>query len=359
MHRRTFLKTASLVPVLAAAAPAPARVAARKGPRVGAVAYAYNYSLGLFAPYNKRPGPRWDVFTSLARTHEAGGEVAQVFFSTIDQLDDGGLRRLRAQAESLDVRLEVHGGVGLRKDFDRTLRQAAALGVRMVGCSFGFLMRPGKIATLAAWDEHVAACEARLRQLIDVARPLGIVIGVENHLDFTVAELRDLVRKIDSPHVGIVFDVGNTIGTLDDPAEAADLLGPHVVATHFKDFAIEETAQGFRFTMVPLGCGSLQLPEILRRLRRHVPADANFAIEMMNGQQFEVNWLEDRFWTPFRPKPAREIAATLRHVRGKAIDRSEFKPQSEVDLLPHDAHVQFEQDRITRCIAHLKQLLAA
>ena len=45
-------------------------------------------------------------------------------------------------------------------------------------------------------------------------------------------------------------------------------LGPLVVALHYKDFAIEETPLGFRFTMVPLGAGSLNLPEITRRLHR-------------------------------------------------------------------------------------------
>lgn len=325
--------------------------------RVGAVAYAYNYSLGLFGTYATRPGEKWDVFQFIEKTHEAGGEVAQIYFGMIDKLDDIELKRLRARAEELDLRLEIHGGGAQRATFDRTLRQASVLGVKVVGCSFGMLLRPDKIATLDAWDQHVQQCRVRLRQLAELAKPLGIVVGVENHLDFTVQELRDLVKSVDSPHAGVLFDVGNTVGTLDDPIEAADILGPLTVATHYKDFAIEETELGFRFTMVPLGCGSLQLPEITRRLVRHVSPEVNFAIEMMNGQQFDVNWLENRFWTPFHEKPAREVAATLRHIRGKAIDRAEFKPQTEVDQLPHEAHVKLEQDRITRCIAFLKRMV--
>lgn len=353
--RREFLGTAATalaathLPTMAAAA-SPAR------PRVGAVAYAYNYSLGLFGAYAKRAGEKWDVFKFLAQTRAAGGEMAQLFFTMVDKLDATGLKQVRRQADELDLRLELHGGGAQRKEFDRTLQLASALGIKVVGCSFGMLMRPAKIATLDAWDQHFAACRARLRQLVDAAQPLGLVIGVENHLDFTTEELRDLVKSMDSRHAGVVFDIGNTVGTLDDPSEAADILGPMVAALHYKDFAVEETERGFRFTMVPLGYGSLQLPEITRRLRRHVPPDLDFAIELINGQQLEVNWLEDRFWTAFRHKPAREIAATLRHIRGKPIDRTEFKPQTEVDQLPHEAHVQFEQDRITRSIAHLKGL---
>jgi len=364
LTRRGFIRQSVFTAGLAAAgwvarsAPAQSQPAAvRKRNRIGAVAYAYDYSLGLFGTYKKRPGDKMDVFQFVEKTREAGGEVAQIFWTMIEGLDEAGLKRLRGRADELDVRLEIHGGGALRKDYERTLRQAAVLGVKMVGCSFGMLVRPDKIATLDAWNKFTADARARLRQVVDAAKPLGLVIGVENHLDFGVEELRDLVKGMDSPHAGVIFDVGNTVGTLDDPTEAADILGPLTVATHYKDFAIEETERGFRFTMVPVGCGSLRLPEITARLLRHVSPDISFAIEMMNGQQFEVPWLEDRFWVPFRSKPPREIAATLRHIRGKAVDRAEFKPQSEVDQLPHEAHVKFEQDRITRCIASLKRIV--
>lgn len=152
----------------------------------------------------------------------------------IRDLDDEGVKRLRRRGEELHMLLEVHGGGALGKwsKYEDTMRRAAALGCKVVGCTFGMLMRPDKIATLDAWDQHVKQCEIRLRELAPLAKSLGITIGVENHLDFSVAELRDLIRRVNSPNVGILFDVGNTIGALDDPTEAADILGPYTVATH-------------------------------------------------------------------------------------------------------------------------------
>ncbi len=326
--------------------------------RVGAVAYGYQYSIGLFS-YNDRPGEMFDAVKFVEANHAAGGEVAQLFHSMIRDLDDDGLKRLRRRAEELDVMLEVHGGGALGKwsKFEETMQRAAALGAKVVGCSFGMLMRPNKIATLEAWDEHTKQCEARLRELAPLAKSLGLKIGVENHLDFSVEELRDLIKRVNSSNVGVIFDVGNTIGTLDDPIEAADILGPYTVATHYKDFAIEEVARGFRFCMVPLGCGSLRLPEITERLLKYVDPEMGMSIEMMNGQHFEVNWLEDRFWTAYRNKTARQVAATLRHIRGKAINIDEFKLVEEVDKMSHEEHMKFEQDRMTHCIACLKGLL--
>ena len=344
---------------LTAAAPAAAPPGGQQLPatnRVGAVAYCLQYAIGLFN-YQKRPGERFDAVKFVDATRQAGGSVAQLYVSMIQPLDEEGLKRLRRRAAELDVMLEVHGGTAFAPQFERTLQQAAVLGAKVVGTSFGMLTRPNVIDTLPAWDEHLAKCKARLRQLVEKARPLGITVAVENHLDLTVEELRDMIREIDSPHAGVLFDVGNTVGTLDDPSEAADLLGPYTVATHYKDFAIEEVTRGFRFTMVPLGAGSLRLREITARLLKHVSPEMGMSIEMLNGQQFEVRWLEDRFWGAFRDKSARQVAATLRHVRSKAIDISQFKPQEEIDKLPHGEHVQFELDRMAACIAHLKRLL--
>jgi len=336
--------------------PARAADAAKAPQRVGAVAYAFQYSLGLFS-YKDRRGPRMDAAGFVEATHAAGGRVAQIYGGMLHGLDETALKGIRRRAAEIDIQLEVHGGGALAPTFERTMQQAAVLGARVIGCSFGMLTRPQQIDTLEGWKEHTDRATARLQELTAPARSLGLTIGVENHLDFTVAELVELIQSVNSPQVGVLFDVGNTVGTLDEPCAAAEALGPYTVATHYKDFAIEEVSRGFRFTMVPLGAGSLQLPEITRRLLKHLRPEASLSIEMMNGQQFEVPWLLDHFWSAHRPKPARQIAAVLRHIRGKAIDLAELRPQDEIDRLSQAAHMELEAKRITRCIAQLKQWL--
>jgi len=314
LSRRSFLGTsvgalagagflAGSVPPIAEADERPVATEGRRGRnRVGAVAYSYQYSIALFS-YNNRPNEKFDALKFVEANHKAGGEVAQLYYTMIQDLDEDEIKRLRHRAEELDVLLEVHGGVALGKwsKFEETMHQAATLGSKVVGCSFGFLMRPDRINTLDAWDDHTSQCEARLRELAPLAKSLGLTIAVENHLDFSVEELRDLITRVNSPNVRVLFDVGNVLGTLGDPTEAADMLGPLTVATH--------------------------------------------------------NWLEDRFWTAYRNKTARQLAATLRHVRGKAINIDEYKLIEEIDKLPHEEHVKYEQDRLTRCIAYLKRTL--
>ncbi|MBF0199128.1 MAG: sugar phosphate isomerase/epimerase, partial [Planctomycetes bacterium] len=201
--------------------------------RVGGVAYSYQYSIGLFK-YNNRPGGKFDAMKFLEANYQAGGEIAQLYYPMIKNLNNDDLVKLRRRAEELNMRLEVLGGNALGRSFEDCINRAVTLGSKIVGCTFGFLMRPNKISTLEAWDKHTNKCLARLRKLAPIAKSLGIIIAAENHFDFTVDEMYNLIKNVNSPHVGILFDVGNIIGTLDDPTEAADKLGPLIVATHYK-----------------------------------------------------------------------------------------------------------------------------
>lgn len=360
LTRRQFIASASAIATGIAGKPIFAQTdlqdSGGSSRRVGAVAYGFYYAIGLFR-YKDRPGERMKALEFVEATRKCGGDVAQLYHSMITSLNKNELKELRNRAEELDVALEVHGGSALLPRFEEVFQSAVALGIKVVGCSFGMLMRPDKIESLEGWDAHTLRCQSRLAELARAAKPLGLTIGVENHLDFTVEELWDLVTKAKSNHVGVIFDIGNTVGTLDDPTEAAELLGPYVVATHYKDFAIEETNLGFRFTMVPLGSGSLRIQDITKTLLKHIRPDVNFSIEMMNGQHFDVNWLEKRFWTAYRNKAPRQVAATLRHIRSKPFDPIECIRVEEYDKLSYEDHVALELDRMKRCVAYLCDII--
>ncbi|MBT7302451.1 MAG: sugar phosphate isomerase/epimerase [Victivallales bacterium] len=325
--------------------------------RVGIVSYSFEYSLGIFG-YQDRTGGRFDVLTLLEKIREAGGDTAQLPDSMFRSLSDDELNEVQRKALDLDLQLEMLGGVAWNRGIEGAMHRARRLGCDVVGCTFGIMTRPNTISTLAEWDEYLVKCRARYAELLDTAAELDLKLAIENHLDFTVEELRDMVRDADSPHAGVLLDVGNPLGTLDDPTAAADILGPYVVATHVKDFAVEDTTRGFRLTMVPLGAGSLRLPAIIEQLKKHISPDVNFAVELLNGQQLEINWLEDRFWVPFRNSSARQVAGALRHVRGKAIDGDQFLSLKDVEKLPYEEHLALELDRATQSVSHLKALLA-
>ena len=326
--------------------------------RVGAVAYNFHYSIGLFA-HKDREGSRMDPAQFLEAVHQGGGNLIQFFGPTLSALDDAALHRLRARAEELNLGIEVHGGQAQSPLYVDLMERAAKLGSKIIGCNFGILLRPDKITTLDAWKTHMQKCEARLRELIPHAKRLGLVIGVEDHLDFTLEDLHSLITKIDSPQVGVFFDVGNWLGTLDDPVEAAEVLGPLIVATHYKDFAVEETPSGFQLTMVPFGSGSLDLTGVTAALLQRMRPETNLTVEMICGQQLNVPWLEPRFWPLFPNKSPAQVAATLHHIRRQKVNHQDVRSMVEFTTMSHAERLPFEFLQNQRCIEYLWQLLRA
>lgn len=96
----------------------------------------------------------------------------------------------------------------------------------------------------------------------------------------------------------------------------------------------------------------------MERLQKYIKPGMGIAIENMCGKQLEINWLEDRFWMPFRDHTARHVAGTLRHIRSKAINISDYIPDSEIYRWPHDKIVQLEFDTAKRDIHYLRNLIA-
>src|SRR5206468_9723652 len=90
-----------------------------------------------------------------------------------------------------------------------------------------------------------------------------VTLAVENHKDFRADELAGLMQGLSSERVGVCVDTGNNIALLEDPSETARVLAPWAASCHLKDMAVEETADGFLLSEVPLGEGFLDLRGIV------------------------------------------------------------------------------------------------
>ncbi len=325
--------------------------------RVGAVAYSMQYSLGMLS-YQKRQGDRDSVYDFIEKIEKAGGEAAMLYANQIETMDASELRRLRSFGEQHGVRLELHGGGGYNANFESLMEKAVAIGSDIIGIIWGMMPRPDKTPTFRDWEEQYAnKAKARFRELLPLAEKHKLKLAMENHLDFTVDELRTFLDELSSPYAGVVLDIGNSFGTVEDPTYAAEQLAKYTFATHVKDFAVEETARGYRLTMTTLGAGSTNIKEIMRPLVKAMPPEANICIEILSGQELDINWVEDRFWEPFRDLSARKLAATLRHIRSTAINIDELKGLKQVDALPHEQHMELEFDRLQNSISYLKNIL--
>lgn len=92
-------------------------------------------------------------------------------------------------------------------------------------------------------------------------------IALENHEYETADELVEVIKKVDSPWIGLHYDFGNAMMAWEDPVEAAKKMAPYTFTTHFKDHIVipcPEDKYGYVVCGVPAGEGNIDLAECLR-----------------------------------------------------------------------------------------------
>src|SRR5262249_28999664 len=153
-----------------------------------------------------------------------------------------------------------------------------------------------------------------------LARPVvekhQVRMAVENHKDLQAPDLVELVRKLDSPFVGVCIDTGNSIALLETPQETLDLLAPLVFSTHIKVMGVAEYPDGLLLAEVPLGTGFLDLGKILATVRRARP-DVRLNLEMMTRDPLKVPVLTPKYWATLESVSGRRLAEMLALVRAK------------------------------------------
>lgn len=88
-------------------------------------------------------------------------------------------------------------------------------------------------------DEPAAVLVERLvgpvRRAADHAADRGIRLALENHGDLCVADVLELLARVDRPTLGVCLDNVNLVRVGDDMAEGTRALAPHTLLVQLKD----------------------------------------------------------------------------------------------------------------------------
>jgi sugar phosphate isomerase/epimerase len=97
----------------------------------------------------------------------------------------------------------------------------------------------------------------------------GVRIALETYEQVPTADLLEVIRRVDSPFLGICSDPANTVAALEMPREVIDAVAPYVLNMHIKDFAFsrKEGWVGFTYSGAPLGEGLLDYDYMAGRLQ--------------------------------------------------------------------------------------------
>lgn len=151
---------------------------------------------------------------------------------------------------------------------------------------------PGDEPSLDQAAERIAA-------IVPELEAASVTLAIENHDRLRAAEFACIVRRVNSPRVGICLDTANSFGSLEGPEVVFDALLPLTVNLHLKDFAIHRFANsmGFRILGTPAGSGRLDCPALIQRLHALRPA-ANVILELWppEDEDLESTLRKEELW---------------------------------------------------------------
>ena len=243
--------------------------------RIGIDSYCYHRYFGEVYSFQKPCRVRWTADDFIQRAVELRVDGVSLETCFLPGSAPGFWQRLKEKLEAngLEVVLAwghpdgLEGGTntGALADLVRSIFVASELGckvIRIVGSSLRFRDQPH--------EPQLRQLAGMLREATKVAADQGVVLAMENHIDFTAREILQLIEEVSSANFGVNFDTGNALRLFEDPVEEAKLLAPYIHATHIKDLSPRRGGSPREWNFwesVPAGHGVVDIPGVMRVLQ--------------------------------------------------------------------------------------------
>lgn len=203
------------------------------------------------------------------------------------------------------------------------------------------------------WPGTLAASRRTLAEAGRMAAEFGLWVAVENHQDFTSADLMELAIS-SGPNVGITLDAGNPFSVAEDPVEFARAIAPRCRHVHLKDYLAQFTDEGYRLVRCPIGDGAVPFREVLDALRPAGPLTA--CIEPGALSSRHIRCFTRRWWEQYPPRPASSFAAALAALRPRRIpEADDYRTPWETDCSP-PLIIDYEMSQLRRSVDNLRAL---
>jgi 3-oxoisoapionate decarboxylase len=244
--------------------------------KTGIDSYCYHRYFGEIYPDQSDPGKRWTFSDFVNRAVELkvdGVSLESCFFERLDAKYLAGMKEV-LDARKLERVLAWGHPDGLEAGRnEKAWRQMNAL-IPKARCLGADIMRIVASSLQFRYEPHAPQIKAivkMLKESVRIARDQGVVLAIENHIDYTSKEILEILERVGSDFLKVNFDTGNTMRMMENPVEAARRLGPHTVATHTKDVeACRHVApeEWFFFSSVPVGTGLIDMPGVVKALQQ-------------------------------------------------------------------------------------------
>lgn len=146
-----------------------------------------------------------------------------------------------------------------REHTKRALHLAAELGAPHITTEPGGPLERGQ-----SWQQAAALFYDELMPCIETAEQLGVGLLIEPEPELmieTFEQYLDFVQRIDSPAVGLNFDIGHAYCVGQDPQDWVERMAPHTKHYHFEDIAATRVHKH----LIP-GAGAIDFGATLRAI---------------------------------------------------------------------------------------------
>ena len=285
-----------------------------------------------------------DSVEFLEYAHSLGAAGIQ---TPLSSTETAYLRRLRDAAERYGMYLETMASLPKEDSatFERTVaasREAGAVAVR-VGCLSG--RRYETFSTLDEWKQWSDGARTSVFRAAPIVEKHKASLAIENHKDWTSAELSAMLRQISSEYVGACLDTGNNIALLEDPYDVAEALAPFTLSTHLKDMAMRQTEDGFELSEMPLGEGALDVARIVRMIASARPK-TRITLEMITRNPLRVPCLTTKYWATFPDRSGYALARTFSLIRQRPV-----RALPRIDGMDAARLAALEEQNVRKCLA--------
>ena len=287
-----------------------------------------------------------DPVRFLQFAHERGANAVQLPLG-IRTADEANLIRSTCDRLGLQIEGIVSPPKPTHSDrFQEELKSVAACGASIARIVMSGGRRYEIYEKNEQFLEFTRASLEVLQTADRTASHVQVTLAVENHKDYRVEELVDVMKRLSSEWTGVCLDTGNNLALLEDPLNAVSALAPFARTVHLKDMGLEESENGFLLSEVPLGRGTLNLPSIVAIIRKASPR-ARFHLEMITRDPLSIPCLTEKYWATMPHVPGQDLARTLKSIRSNQKNTplprvSSLKPEEQLAVEERHVRESFE-----------------
>jgi 3-oxoisoapionate decarboxylase len=322
--------------------------------RIGLNPYGLTYTLGMQGAGTPRANPSPGGLPGfLAIAAEIGVRSIELDAGMLVPLDDSARAALRDRLQALDVTPVISAGLATAADAIAQARGVGAsvvrLGLTPVLCGDRSVLGPG-------WDELVAGVRRSLVSAARLAVQHGVTLAIEDHQDFTSAELIELCESC-GPGVGICLDTANSLAVGEEPVAFAQAVAPYLRHVHLKDYWVQWTDEGYRLIRCPVGDGAIPFAALAPTLHvnTHAP-ELTASIEIGALVARHIRLLTSSWWQGYTERPARDLAAALSAARaGRIPDDAEWRTPWELQA-DGPALIDYEMSQVRKSAENLRAM---